>query len=189
MSTGYQAICPQVFRICPLFNRIMSAIYTQACPRCLLPPPGTVRCLPPNMYPLFTTPYVRCLSPLCLLAVYHPYVRCLPPLSMCPQFRKGDCQPFTLQKLTTGYKPITSSLQAAGLVTPQQARYKGFVMHYELASFVTKLVTKLVTHYEYLFRNEARYEARNAPVWFELGHFQLCPITRFLRTKKSGYSS
>ena len=83
---------------------------------------------------------------------------------MCPQFRKGDCQPFTLQKLTTGYKPITSSLQAAGLVTPQQACYKGFVMHYELASFVTKLVTKLVTHYEYLFRNEARYEARNAPV-------------------------
>ena len=116
------------------------------------------------MYPLFTTPYVHCLSPLCLLAVYHPYVRCLPPLPMCPQFRKGDCQPFTLQKLTTGYKPITSSLQAAGLVTPQQARYKGFVMHYELASFVTKLVTKLVMHYEYLFRNEARYEARNAPV-------------------------
>ena len=117
------------------------------------------------MYPLFTTPYVHCLSPLCLLAVYHPYVRCLTPLPMCPQFRKGDCQPFTLQKLTTGYKAITSSLQAAGLVT-QQARYKGFVMHYELASFVTKLVTKLVMHYEYLSRNEARYEARNAPVHY-----------------------
>ena len=26
------------------------------------------------------------------------------------------------------------------------------------------MITKLVTHYEYLFRNEARYEARNAPV-------------------------
>jgi hypothetical protein len=38
-------------------------------------------------------------------------------------------------------------------------------MHYELASFVTKLVTKLVMHYEYLSRNEARYEARNAPVY------------------------
>ena len=99
-----------------------------------------------------------------MLAVYHPYVRCLPPLPMCPQFRKGDCQPFTLQKLTTGYKPITSSLQAAGLVTPQQARYKGFVKHYEGASFVTKLVTKLVMHYEYFARNEARYEARNASV-------------------------
>ena len=42
-------------------------------------------------------------------------------LFLCPQFRKGDCQPFTLQKLTTGYKPITSSLQAAGLVTPRKA--------------------------------------------------------------------
>jgi hypothetical protein len=42
-------------------------------------------------------------------------------------------------------------------------------MHYELASFVTKLVTKLVMHYEYLLRNEARYEARNAPVWLPLG--------------------
>ena len=115
-------------------------------------------------HPLCITPYVRCLSPLIKLAVHQPYVRCLPPLPMCPQFRKGDCQPFTLQKLTTGYKPITSSLQAAGLVTPQQACYKGLVMLYELASFVTKLVTKLVTHYEYLFRNEARYEARNAPV-------------------------
>ena len=116
-------------------------------------------------HPLFITPYVRCLSPLIKLAVHQPYVRCLPPLPMCPQFRKGDCQPFTLQKLTTGYKPITSSLQAAGLVTPQQACYKGLVMLYELASFVTKLVTKLVTHYEYIARNEARYEARNAPVW------------------------
>jgi hypothetical protein len=37
-------------------------------------------------------------------------------------------------------------------------------MLYELASFVTKLVTKLVSHYEYLSRNEARYEARNASV-------------------------
>ena len=64
----------------------------------------------------------------------------------------------------TGYKPITSSLQAAGLVTPQQACYKGLVILYELASFVTKLVTKLVSHYEYLSRNEARYEARNASV-------------------------
>ena len=64
-----------------------------------------------------------------------------------------------------GYKPITSSLlQAAGLVTPQQACYKGLVMLYELASFVTKLVTKLVSHYEYFARNEARYEARNASV-------------------------
>ena len=27
------------------------------------------------------------------------------------------------------------------------------------------MITKLVTHYEYLFRNEARYEARNAPVY------------------------
>ena len=53
----------------------------------------------------------------------------------------------------------------AGLVTPQQACYKGFVMLYELASFVTKLVTKLVMHYEYIARNEARYEARNAAVW------------------------
>jgi hypothetical protein len=44
---------------------------------------------------------------------------------VCPQFRKGYCQPFTLQKLTTGYKPITSSLQAAGLVTPRKACYKG----------------------------------------------------------------
>ena len=26
------------------------------------------------------------------------------------------------------------------------------------------MITKLVMHYEYLFRNEARYEARNAPV-------------------------
>ena len=116
------------------------------------------------MYPLFITPYVRCLSPLIKLAVHQPYVRCLPPLPMCPQFRKGDCQPFTLQKLTTGYKPITSSLQAAGLVTPRKACYKGFVKHYEGASFVTKLVTKLVMHYEYFARNEARYEARNAPV-------------------------
>jgi hypothetical protein len=116
-------------------------------------------------HPLFITPYVRCLSPLIKLAVHQPYVRCLPPLPMCPQFRKGDCQPFTLQKLTTGYKPITSSLQAAGLVTPQQACYKGLVILYELASFVTKLVTKLVSHYEYLSRNEARYEARNASVY------------------------
>jgi ribonuclease HI len=84
---------------------------------------------------------------------------------MCPQFRKGDCQPFTLQKLTTGYKPITSSLQAAGLVIPRKACYKGFVKHYEGASFVTKLVTKLVMHYEYFARNEARYEARNASVY------------------------
>jgi len=95
---------------------------------------------------------------------------------MCPQFRKGDCQPFTLQKLTTGYKAITSSLQAAGLVTPQQARYKGFVMHYELASFVTKLVTKLVMHYEYLFRNEARYEARNAPVHCQEVRLRSAPL-------------
>ena len=27
------------------------------------------------------------------------------------------------------------------------------------------MITKLVMHYEYLFRNEARYEARNAPVY------------------------
>ena len=133
--------------------------------RCLSPYP-CVHCSGREIasHPLCITPYVRCLSPLIKLAVYQPYVRCLPHLPMCPQFRKGDCQPFTLQKLTTGYKPITSSLQAAGLVTPQQACYKGLVMLYELASFVTKLVTKLVTHYEYLFRNEARYEARNAPV-------------------------
>ena len=26
------------------------------------------------------------------------------------------------------------------------------------------MITKLVTHYEYFARNEARYEARNAPV-------------------------
>jgi hypothetical protein len=37
MSTGYQAICPQVFRICPLFNPIMSAIYTQSCPLFITP--------------------------------------------------------------------------------------------------------------------------------------------------------
>ena len=84
------------------------------------------------------------LLPVFMLAVYHPCFRCLPPLPMCPEFRKGDCQPFTLQKLTTGYKPITSSLQAAGLVIPRKACYKGFVKHYEGASFVTKLVTKLV---------------------------------------------
>ena len=68
-----------------------------------------------------------------------------------------------------GYKPITSSLQAAGLVTPQQACYKGLVMLYELASFVTKLVTKLISHYEYFARNEARYEARNASVCRAIG--------------------
>ena len=27
------------------------------------------------------------------------------------------------------------------------------------------MITKLVTHYEYFARNEARYEARNAPVY------------------------
>ena len=98
------------------------------------------------MCPLFITPYFRSLSPLLTLAVYHPYVRCLPPLPMCPQFRKGDCQPFTLQKLTTGYKPITSSLQAAGLVTPQHGVLQG------LRNALRACV----------LRYEARYEARNA---------------------------
>jgi hypothetical protein len=144
----YYPICIRYLStICPLFITPESVgCLSPTCPLFITPITGCRCCLPPLMCPLFITPYVRCLSPLNQLAVYHPHVRCLTPLPMCPRFRKGDCQPFTLQKLTTGYKPITSSLQAAGLVTPQHGVLQG----------LRKALQGCVLRYE------ARYEARNA---------------------------
>ena len=144
----YYPICIRYLStICPLFITPESVgCLSPTCPLFITPITCCRCCLPPLMCPLFITPYVRCLSPLNQLAVYHPHVRCLTPLPMCPRFRKGDCQPFTLQKLTTGYKPITSSLQAAGLVTPQHGVLQG----------LRKALQGCVLRYE------ARYEARNA---------------------------
>ena len=145
MSTGYQAICPQVFRVCPLFNPIMSAIYTQSCPLFITPsghcPLFTSQYVPAIYHascPLFITPlYVSCLSPICPLFTTPTHV------STVQEGRLPAIHPAkTNYRLQAHYKLITSCWPCnttAGALQGLRNALRACVLRYE-----------------------ARYEARNA---------------------------
>ena len=107
-------------------------------------------------------------------AVYHPYIRRVitPTLAMCPLFRKGDRQPYFNHPVKTNhrlqaeahYKLITSCWPCNTTASLSKACYKGHYKAITRCALRYEPITKLVNHYEYLCRNEARYEARNAAV-------------------------
>jgi hypothetical protein len=107
-------------------------------------------------------------------AVYHPYIRRVitPTLAMCPLFRKGDRQPYFNHPVKTNhrlqaeahYKLITSCWPCNTTASLSKACYKGHIKAITRCALRYEPITKLVNHYEYLCRNEARYEARNAAV-------------------------
>jgi hypothetical protein len=91
---------------------------------------------------------------------------------MCPLFRKGDRQPYFNHPVKTNhrlqaeahYKLITSCWPCNTTASLSKACYKGHYKAITRCALRYEPITKLVNHYEYLCRNEARYEARNAAV-------------------------